>query len=90
MDGKNSSNESSNDYSSDDDEKWTKELKSEYRLAKKRRIINERIHNNKSENDSDDSSIHNEHITRRPKFYEIKEGEQLTNSIQCNSIQSSK
>lgn len=86
MEGKPSSEESSSDeYSSDDDQKWTKELKFEYRSAKKMRIASEREESKKSEKDSyndneSDSSMHNESKIKFPKFYEIKEGEEFVGS----------
>lgn len=74
------SSESSDVYSSDDDQKWTKELKSEYRSAKKRRIANE--HNNSEtfcDVDKDWSNVPS-NLKKQPKFYEIKEGEEHTNT----------
>lgn len=63
----------SSEYSSDDDEKWTKELKSEYKSAKMKRIMTEY-----KKSKSDDSNIQNEHTG--PKFYELKENEEFVNS----------
>ena len=100
IEGKPSSEESSDEYSSDDDQKWTKELKSEYRSAKRRRIATEREERNKSEKDSNDDndsdennfSVQNEPTIKPPKFYEIKEGEEFvgSNSNRLTSIQNSR
>lgn len=93
LEGKPSSEESSDEYSSDEDQKWVKELKSEYRSAKRKRIATEREDRKKSENEdnSDDSSVHSEPTIKPPKFYEIKEGEEFigSNSNQLNSVQNS-
>uniref|UniRef100_A0A2S2PPP6 Nucleolar protein 10 n=1 Tax=Schizaphis graminum TaxID=13262 RepID=A0A2S2PPP6_SCHGA len=99
IEGKPSSEDSSDEYSSDDDQKWAKELKSEYRSAKRRRIATEREERNKSEkdsnddNDSDDNdlSVQSEPAIKPPKFYEIKEGEEFVGSNRntLNSIQNS-
>ncbi|VVC44623.1 Hypothetical protein CINCED_3A023654 [Cinara cedri] len=89
-----SSSEENNDgYSSDDnDQSWTKELKSEYRAAKYRRIEAERDEVMKSENifnvkDNIDSDLNK----IQPKFYEIKEGEEFvgSNNNQLNSTNNS-
>lgn len=71
-------------------------MKSEYRSAKKRRIANERNDQTKSnindDNSSDDSSNLRSDTIITPKFYEIKEGENLTesNSNQLGFVQNSK
>lgn len=97
IEGKPSSEESSDEYSSDDDQKWAKELKSEYRSAKRRRIATEREERKNTEKDSNDendsdSSTHSEPTIKPPKFYEIKEGEEFagSNNNQVNSIQNSR
>lgn len=97
IEGKPSSEESSDEYSSDDDQKWAKELKSEYRSAKRRRIAAEREDRKKSEKDSSDGSdsddgIPSEPTLKPPKFYEIKEGEEFAgpNSSRLNSLQNSR
>lgn len=96
IEGKPSSEESSDEYSSDDDQKWAKELKSEYRSAKRRRIAAEREERTKSRKESDDDnesddSINSEPTIKPPKFYEIKEGEEFVgpNGNRLNSVQDS-
>lgn len=82
--GEMSSSEEHSVYSSDDDQNWTKQLKSEYRQAKKRRITTEHMENRKLENNSyngeNDSNVHNEPKIKPPKFYEIKDGEEMVQS----------
>lgn len=71
-------------------------MKSEYRSAKKRRIANERKDQMKSDisddNNSNDSSNLRSDTIMTPKFYEIKEGENLTesNSNKLGFVQNSK
>jgi hypothetical protein len=100
IEGKPSSEDSSDEYSSDDDQKWAKELKSEYRSAKRKRIATERAERNKSEKDSNDDndsddydlSVQSEPAIKPPKFYEIKEGEEFVGSNRntLNSVQNSR
>lgn len=97
IEGKPSSEESSDEYSSDDDQKWAKELQAEYRSAKRRRIATEREERKKSEkdshdDDSDDLTVQSETAIKPPKFYEIKEGEEFfgSNSSKLNSNQNSR
>lgn len=80
-------------YSSDDDQNWTKQLKSEYRQAKKRRITTERIEHRKSENNNyNGENVHDESTIKPPKFYEIKDGEEMvqSNINQATSTQNSR
>ncbi|XP_050529518.1 nucleolar protein 10 [Daktulosphaira vitifoliae] len=96
IEGKPSSEESSDEYSSDEDQRWTKELKAEYRAAKRRRIAIEKEDHKISKNleniychegsDENNQILSQESLTKNPKFYEIREGEEFNGPNSNNQL----
>lgn len=81
-----SSSEDDSDYSSDDDKQWVKELKNEYRTAKKTRISRQKEERRNEINKRNDDNIddanederdRNQFNNNQPRMFGIKTGHEF-------------